>query len=70
MHHSQFDSKMSSSKDIDDDSMEEGEFIFENLKLIQKRNKLRDLQAKLSEVASFNQIEFIHLLNQKLHRNN
>ena len=70
MHHSQIDSKMSSSKDIDDDSMEEGEFIFENLKLIQKRNKLHDLQAKLSEVASFNQIEFIHLLNQKLHRNN
>ena len=40
MHHSQFDSKMSSSKDIDDDFMDEGDFIFENLKLIQKRNKL------------------------------
>lgn len=50
--------------------MEEGDFIFENLKIIQKRNKLNDLQIKLSELASFNQIEFILLLNQKLHRNN
>jgi hypothetical protein len=47
----------------DYNEMDDGNFIFENLKLIQKRNKLHDLEDKLSEIASFNQIEFVHLLN-------
>ena len=63
MHSSQFENMMNSNTNEDYSEMDDGNFIFENLKLIQKRNKLYDLEDKLSEIASFNQIEFVHLLN-------
>ena len=63
MHSSQFENMMNSNTNEDYSEMDDGNFIFENLKLIQKRNKLYDLEDKLSEIASFNQIEFVNLLN-------
>ena len=63
MHLVKIENMMNSNQNSDDNKMEDGHSLFEQLKLIQKSNKLNELQNKLSEIATFNQIEFIHLIN-------
>ena len=63
MHSVKIENMMNSNQNSDDNEMEDGHSLVEQLKLFQKSNKLNELQNKLSEIATFNQIEFIHLIN-------